>query len=62
MGTELSMGSVAGCDIQYFFAMDILRPHTNQMPRHSKVYRNLAAEYAPLQHNLLLLSVNLFTT
>lgn len=44
-----SMGSGAGCDVQYLFAMDILGDHTDHMPRHSKVYRNFAAEYARLQ-------------
>lgn len=44
-----SMGAGGGCDAQYLFAMDILGDHTNHMPRHSKVYRNFAAEYARLQ-------------
>jgi 3-methyl-2-oxobutanoate hydroxymethyltransferase len=44
-----SMGAGAGCDAQYLFAMDILGDHTGHMPRHSKVYRNFAAEYARLQ-------------
>ena len=44
-----SMGAGAGCDVQYLFAMDILGDHTDHMPRHSKVYRNFAAEYARLQ-------------
>jgi 3-methyl-2-oxobutanoate hydroxymethyltransferase len=51
-----SMGSGAGCDAQYLFAMDILSDPTNQvmagiehLPRHSKVYRDFAAEYARLQ-------------
>ncbi|NCO86048.1 MAG: 3-methyl-2-oxobutanoate hydroxymethyltransferase [Rhodobacterales bacterium] len=44
-----SMGAGAGCDAQYLFAMDILGDHTDHMPRHSKVYRNFAAEYARLQ-------------
>lgn len=44
-----SMGSGVGCDVQYLFAMDILGDHTDHMPRHSKVYRNFAAEYARLQ-------------
>lgn len=51
-----SMGSGAGCDAQYLFAMDILGDPTNQdmsgithIPRHSKVYRDFAAEYARLQ-------------
>lgn len=51
-----SMGSGAGCDAQYLFAMDILGDPTNQamagiehVPRHSKVYRDFAAEHARLQ-------------
>jgi 3-methyl-2-oxobutanoate hydroxymethyltransferase len=44
-----SMGSGAGCDVQYLFAMDILGEHKGKMPRHSKVYRNFAAEYDRLQ-------------
>ena len=44
-----SMGSGAGCDAQYLFAMDILGEHKDKMPRHSKVYRNFAAEYDRLQ-------------
>ena len=44
-----SMGAGAGCDAQYLFAMDILCDHKGHMPRHSKVYRNFAAEYDRLQ-------------
>lgn len=51
-----SMGSGAGCDAQYLFAMDILGDPTNQelsgiqhLPRHSKPYRDFAAEFARLQ-------------
>ena len=44
-----SMGAGAGCDVQYLFAMDILGEHKDHMPRHSKVYRNFAAEYDRLQ-------------
>ena len=44
-----SMGSGGGCDAQYLFAMDILGEHKDHMPRHSKVYRNFAAEYDRLQ-------------
>jgi 3-methyl-2-oxobutanoate hydroxymethyltransferase len=45
----LSMGAGAGCDAQYLFAEDILGQNTGHMPRHSKVYRNFAAEFARLQ-------------
>lgn len=51
-----SMGSGSGCDAQYLFAMDVLGDPTNQemsgiahVPRHSKVYRDFAAEHARLQ-------------
>ena len=44
-----SMGSGAGCDVQYLFAEDILGENRGHMPRHSKVYRNFAAEYDRLQ-------------
>ncbi len=45
----LSMGSGTGCDGQYLFATDILGTNTGHVPRHAKVYRNLAAEYERLQ-------------
>ncbi len=44
-----SMGSGAGCDVQYLFAEDILGENRGHMPRHSKVYRNFSAEYDRLQ-------------
>ena len=44
-----SMGAGAGCDAQYLFASDILGYTDGHVPRHSKVYRNFAAEYARLQ-------------
>lgn len=44
-----SMGAGAGCDAQYLFACDILGDHKGHMPRHSKTYRNFAAEYDRLQ-------------
>lgn len=50
--TELllwSMGSGAGCDAQYLFSEDLLGENRGHMPRHSKVYRNFAAEYDRLQ-------------
>ena len=45
----LSMGAGTGCDAQYLFAEDILGANRGHMPRHSKVYRNFAAEYDRLQ-------------
>jgi 3-methyl-2-oxobutanoate hydroxymethyltransferase len=44
-----SMGAGAGCDAQYMFAEDILGQNRGHMPRHSKVYRDFAAEYDRLQ-------------
>lgn len=46
----ISMGSGAGCDAQYLFAMDILQSHTGHIPRHAKIYRNFVAEYERLQN------------
>lgn len=45
----ISMGAGAGCDAQYLFAEDVLGENRNHLPRHAKVYRNLAAEYDRLQ-------------
>lgn len=45
----LSMGAGSGCDAQYLFADDILGQTKGRTPRHSKVYRNFAAEYERLQ-------------
>jgi 3-methyl-2-oxobutanoate hydroxymethyltransferase len=45
----LSMGAGAGCDAQYLFAEDVLGQNRGHMPRHSKVYRNFAAEFDRLQ-------------
>ncbi|EYD76392.1 3-methyl-2-oxobutanoate hydroxymethyltransferase [Rubellimicrobium mesophilum DSM 19309] len=44
-----SMGSGPGCDAQYLFAEDILGTNRGHMPRHAKVYRDLAAEEDRLQ-------------
>lgn len=44
-----SMGAGPGCDAQYLFAEDILGTNRGHMPRHSKVYRNLDAEYKRIQ-------------
>ena len=45
----ISMGAGTGCDAQYLFADDVLGQNRGHMPRHSKVYRNFAAEYDRLQ-------------
>lgn len=44
-----SMGAGPGCDAQYLFANDILGYTGGHIPRHSKIYRDFAAEYARLQ-------------
>lgn len=44
-----SMGAGPGCDAQYLFAEDVLGTNRGHMPRHSRVYRNFAAEYDRLQ-------------
>ncbi len=44
-----SMGAGAGCDAQYLFANDILGYTEGHIPRHSKIYRDFAAEFARLQ-------------
>ena len=43
------MGAGTGCDAQYLFAEDVLGQNRGHMPRHSKVYRNFAAEFDRLQ-------------
>ena len=43
-----SMGAGAGCDAQYLFANDILGYTQGHIPRHSKIYRDFAREYARL--------------
>jgi 3-methyl-2-oxobutanoate hydroxymethyltransferase len=45
----ISMGAGTGCDAQYLFADDVLGQNRGHIPRHSKVYRNFAAEYDRLQ-------------
>jgi 3-methyl-2-oxobutanoate hydroxymethyltransferase len=46
----ISMGAGTGCDAQYLFAEDVLGQNRGHTPRHSKVYRNFAAEYDRLQN------------
>ncbi len=45
----LGMGAGPHADAQYLFAEDVLGYNPNHRPRHSKVYRNFAAEHARLQ-------------
>jgi len=44
-----SMGAGTGGDAQYLFAEDVLGYTRGHRPRHAKVYRDFAAEYARLQ-------------
>lgn len=44
-----SMGAGAGCDAQYLFANDLLGYTEGHVPRHSRAYRDFAADYARLQ-------------
>ena len=45
----VSMGGGTGGDCQYLFGCDMLGYNTGHVPRHAKVYRDFAAEYARLQ-------------
>lgn len=45
----LSMGGGAAGDAQYLFADDVLGQNRGRVPRHAKVYANLAAEHDRLQ-------------
>ncbi|EPX83197.1 ketopantoate hydroxymethyltransferase [Rubellimicrobium thermophilum DSM 16684] len=45
----LGMGAGPGADAQYLFAEDVLGCTSGHRPRHAKVYRDFAAEYARLQ-------------
>jgi 3-methyl-2-oxobutanoate hydroxymethyltransferase len=46
----ISMGAGTGGDAQYLFAEDVLGQNRGHTPRHSKVYRNFAAEFDRLQN------------
>ena len=50
------MGCGAVCDTQYLFSCDVLGTNVGHVPRHAKVYANLAAEESRLQR----LRVNAF--
>lgn len=45
-----SLGSGAGCDVQYLFSADLLGDNPGRIPRHAKAYRDFTAERARLQH------------
>ena len=57
----LSMGSGMGCDGQYLFATDILGTNAGHVPRHAKVYGNLAAGYARIQEESIAAFTNFRT-
>jgi 3-methyl-2-oxobutanoate hydroxymethyltransferase len=46
--TVISMGSGAGCDVQYLFAIDVLGETTGRIPRHSRVYDDFRTEHIRL--------------
>jgi 3-methyl-2-oxobutanoate hydroxymethyltransferase len=46
----VSMDGGKGGDCQYLFACDVLGYNTGHVPRHSKKYADLAAEYAKIQN------------
>ena len=45
----ISMGSGAGCDVQYLFATDVLGENMSRVPRHARVYRDFRSEFDRLQ-------------
>lgn len=45
----ISMGAGPGYGAQYLFAEDVLGQNPGHVPRHAKIYRDFAAEYARLQ-------------
>jgi 3-methyl-2-oxobutanoate hydroxymethyltransferase len=45
----MSLGSGTGCDTQFLFSCDILGDYDERIPRHSKAYRDFAAEHRRLQ-------------
>jgi 3-methyl-2-oxobutanoate hydroxymethyltransferase len=45
----ISMGAGAGGHAQYLFSDDVLGRNRGKIPRHAKVYANLAAEYDRIQ-------------
>lgn len=45
----ISLGSGAGCDVQYLFSADLLGENRGHIPRHAKSYRNFAAQRDQLQ-------------
>ena len=46
----IGMGSGQGCDAQYLFSEDILGYNKGHIPRHAKVYANLAEDYEKIKN------------
>ena len=46
----IGMGSGQGCDAQYLFSDDILGYNKGHIPRHAKVYTNLAEDYEKIKN------------
>jgi 3-methyl-2-oxobutanoate hydroxymethyltransferase len=59
--TIISMGSGAGCDVQYLFAVDVLGETTGRIPRHSRTYDDFRTEHARL-HDRRVSAVRRFRT
>lgn len=47
--TVISLGSGAGCDVQYLFACDILNITQGHIPRHAKTYADLRPQLERIQ-------------
>lgn len=47
--TVISLGSGAGCDVQYLFACDILKTNQGHIPRHAKTYVDLMPDLERVQ-------------
>ena len=48
----IGMGSGTGCDAQYLFAEDILGYNKGHIPRHAKVYSDIAVIMKELKRKL----------
>tara|TARA_B100000700_G_C14749599_1_gene716899 strand:- start:59 stop:850 length:792 start_codon:yes stop_codon:yes gene_type:complete len=49
----IGMGSGQGCDAQYLFSEDILGYNLGHVPRHAKVYANLANDYQEIKRKAI---------
>ena len=45
----IGMGSGLGCDAQYLFAEDILGYNEGHIPRHAKVYSDIAKDFEKIK-------------